>query len=726
MADKVTDLSVFDDLVSRRGPDSDEGPGAEPRTLPPPNGGGLRRSVPPPPPLAGGTLWGPSAGTKPPPPPPGRVTVPPAPLLGKTLPLGKVPGPPPTKGAAGKAAGGATPDLAATEAAKVPEKPAAEGERDPQETKSDQGDRNEPRERSDDTNRPGKPEAKADEGAKPEEKADKLAGSTLQGVASVMGKSAGPPPPPPSGVKLSAAPPGPPSSKAPAPPPPPGSKLAAPPPPTGSKLAAPPPPPGSRLSAPPPPPVTLRPGVAPPPPPPGVRVSAKPPPPPPATLTGSPPPPPGKTTLTLGPMSAQPPPPPPVKAAASADPSDMDWDDEDEETAIFNKDKHDPAVDLDRSSIKTEPPPEPVPQTIGLPVEPPRRQGGMLGIVVSAALLLALLAGGAYFLIPRQGTLMVTVAGPQGTEVVALKVLIDGEQTCEASPCTVPLKAGVHTVKVVAPGYAKAADQPVVIKSGQTEVKEFNLARAEDQGTGVKIGRLGPGLMLTVDGQQKGPLPITVTDLKPGQHNIRIDGNERFKPYVEQIEVAEGELKPIEPKLEIVKGIARIEAGENTDGAKITLVCGTDRRIVTPPTTLDIPVERKCSLVAQRTGYDEYREKLDFPNGEPERTFTIALAAKSEDKAEGRGPGLPGPTGPAVPAPPGGAAAAGGTGFITANSIPASMVLLDGSPRGKTPMKTKVAAGPHRVTFVAKGGLRKTVTVIVQPGKTAHAQAALR
>jgi serine/threonine-protein kinase len=71
---------------------------------------------------------------------------------------------------------------------------------------------------------------------------------------------------------------------------------------------------------------------------------------------------------------------------------------------------------------------------------------------------------------------------------------------------------------------------------------------------------------------------------------------------------------------------------------------------------------------------------------------------------------------------------AGGEGFLNVNSIPASLVVLDGKPIGSTPkVHVQVAAGPHTVVFTnSELGVMKEVSVTVGAGETKVATARRR
>jgi hypothetical protein len=70
----------------------------------------------------------------------------------------------------------------------------------------------------------------------------------------------------------------------------------------------------------------------------------------------------------------------------------------------------------------------------------------------------------------------------------------------------------------------------------------------------------------------------------------------------------------------------------------------------------------------------------------------------------------------------------GGDGFLNINSLPASLVLLDGKPIGSTPkVHVEVTPGVHKVVFTnSELGVMKEVAVTVGAGETKLASARLR
>lgn len=359
------------------------------------------------------------------------------------------------------------------------------------------------------------------------------------------------------------------------------------------------------------------------------------------------------------------------------------------------------------------------------------RSGGNRKLMLGAAAVagVGVIGGIIALMSPSTGTLVVTVAGPGNKAVDSMEVVVDGAKKCDASPCRIEeLAAGTHIVKVTAPGYTPSAEKAIKVESGGEEVLNLTLA-ASTHNTGVRVSAEGAGLKLYVDGQEIGPLPAEVKDLTPGEHTIKVAGNERYEPYEQRVTVSENQLENIGPlKLKVVKGLANIQPGENADGAKVVLVSGSERRpIPSLPIKLDVTTDKSYTLEATRKGFDTLSIPIEFKDGEAERTFTIALSKESEEQEESR----PVATGPRFTPPPStekpersseSKSAPAGMGKLNVNSIPVSKVIVDGSPRGQTPqVGLSVPAGNHTVVFVHPEHGRKVKTVSVPAGGTATA-----
>lgn len=350
----------------------------------------------------------------------------------------------------------------------------------------------------------------------------------------------------------------------------------------------------------------------------------------------------------------------------------------------------------------------------------------MIGVVV---LLLVGAGAGAMFLMPKKGSMVLTVAGPGNKAVDTVEVYVDGAKKCEASPCRVmDLPAGTHLVKVSAAGYQPTADQAVKVTGGDEAVQNISLTRASE-GTGFRVAAEGRGIKLSVDGKDVGPLPQELKDLAPGDHLVHLDGGDRYESFEKHVTVEADQMQTIEPKLRVKKGLATIKLGDNADGAKVLLVSGSERRPLPQlPITVDISVDKPYSIVASRKGFRDFEEKVAFEDGQAERTFVVNLgAAGSPEPAPAPLPvAMPTPGPARTPSSTGAVAAAvapkaaTGNGTLNINAIPASNVLLDGHPMGQTP-KTGISVPPgaHTVMFVNADHGRKSKSITVEAGKTA-------
>jgi serine/threonine-protein kinase len=522
------------------------------------------------------------------------------------------------------------------------------------------------------------------------------------------------------------------------------------------------------------------------------QISAAPPPPPPPPPLAAPR---GRDDDETTPVPAFKAPAAPGKpAAAGGKPGvDIDWDDEDEATQVFDKGVEDTARALLHSAPPPPPaagaPPPPPPAAgapppasraaglVGRPLsvpppsvpraplppppkahapapapvfEPPspsitlpqqRSSRGGLWMLIAAVVVIGAGAA-AYALMPKKGSLVVSVSGPGGKAIDGVQVYVDGSQRCDASPCQVTdLPRGVHFVKVAAAGYTTTAPKAIKINAGEESAENAELARGSD-GSGLKVIAEGAGLKLSVDGKDYGPLPQEIKDLSPGEHTVKIDGGERYESMEKKVTVEADKLTMLEPKLKVKKGLATIKAGSNADGAKVLLVSGSERRPVPSlPLRVDITSDKPYSIVATKKGFGDFKQNIEFEDGQAERTFTVELGGSSEaaapektdekpEKPEtpstGKHPTTFGPAPTPTPKPvaekPTPAPAAAGKGTLNINSIPVSNVILDGKPLGQTPkVGVSVSPGPHTVIFVHPEHGRKAKSVTVEAGKTAAA-----
>lgn len=502
-----------------------------------------------------------------------------------------------------------------------------------------------------------------------------------------------------------------------------------------SMRSAPPPPPTSQKNpslttapVPPPPPgqVTTAPMHMPPQPPGMQRPASVPP----------PPTPPGHATL----QSAQPPHMPPMPASPSGPPQ-------------YASGHH-------AASVPAMPIPSAPPAPYVAPSAPPvnrameqtmmtRPSASKTPLIVALLVVVMGIAGAAvFFMMPRAGTLVVNVSDSKGGAVSNLEVLVDGTKRCDSAPCIVrDVPAGVHEVKVTAKGYETAAPKAVTIDGRTQASHDFSLVPVKSSaGTGLKVSSSHNGVKLTVDGKDIGPLPQELRDLEPGEHKLRFAGD-RYTPLEKTVSVAKDEIVDLGTiNLKVLKGKATINLG--TPGAKVYLVNGSNRKEVPQfPMAIEFDPNEKWELQATKDGFDEYKEKISFDDGQAEKTFTVTLSPKSSSVAVNTPHAVPqaapAPVAHNTPAPKAEpkeaaepketskkepAAAAGAETVLKINSLPASSIVLDGKPIGVTPqLHVVVTPGTHTVMFVnSEQSLKKTISVDVKAGETKAAFAKLR
>lgn len=384
------------------------------------------------------------------------------------------------------------------------------------------------------------------------------------------------------------------------------------------------------------------------------------------------------------------------------------------------------------------------------------RGGGrvLLGTAVLAILVVA--AVGFFFLWPTRGRIVVIVAGPGGRAVDNVRVVLDNERECIEPPCTFSgLSPEVHTIKVEAPGYTRRAGQAVPVRRGQDEVVSIELTpetgthsqdpAAASPRAGLEVPALAAALRLSVDGQDRGPLPAKVEDLAPGEHVVRLEGNDRYLPHEAKLVLEPSRTTTYRPTLIVQRGELRIEAGENSTGARVTLSCpGKKTTTLKLPISVDVDPAKPCTIAARRPAFEEFSTLVDFADGAAEKSITVNLTKASEGEpraaaqavfAPGRQPQdrAPQPAAqsassalmsgrPAQVPPPGEAPA---KGRIAVSSTPPGMaVVVAGRPSGRTPVVLEAPAGTQTVIIIDQAsGQRKVLQVQVQPGQTAAAAA---
>jgi hypothetical protein len=459
----------------------------------------------------------------------------------------------------------------------------------------------------------------------------------------------------------------------------------------------------------------------------------------------------------------------PVTSSPSSS-GEVGWDDDDDKTTIYDKDTQTAAQALLQPAYAAaaqpgRPPPPmsrppgammppaqgivtrttapPIPRDATFSIPPAAPMPAMnrlqwLGMALVVSVCVGVLV---YLLLPKKGSLTVTVAGPANRPLEQVEIIVDGRVRCNQSPCRVTgLKEGAHMVQARAAGYQGTAETGVEVSGNQEAVHNVLLSRALP--TGIRVFGEGSGLTLSVDGREIGPLPQVLREMEPGEHLIQVTGGEHFGAFEQRVAVEAEHMKVIGPvKLPVVKGLVTIVAGPGADGADVILRAGSSRKTLPQlPVTLEIPTDQPHIVVARKRGYSVFQQEIGFAEGEAKKTIEISMVEEREPvarptprntsapPASDTPPPAPAPVEPASavapePTPPAESpvdpsAEAAETATLNLSSTPPSNVVLDGKPLGSTPhVGLAVPAGTHTVIFI-NGSERRRATVTVAAGST--------
>jgi hypothetical protein len=325
---------------------------------------------------------------------------------------------------------------------------------------------------------------------------------------------------------------------------------------------------------------------------------------------------------------------------------------------------------------------------------------------------------------PRTGSLIVTVAGADGAPVRGVSIRVDGKERCTASPCRLnDLPTGAHLISASATGLPPSAERAVAVEAGEPAAEHVTLMgarRAERSGLGVSA--IGEGLRVLVDGRDLGAPPVSLRDVEPGAHTVRVLGAAGlYEPYEETVKLDGGEVRSLGPvRLRLLKGRLKLSAGEGANGAKIAV---DGHPVPELPATLDLSPDESHEITATRRGFSDLSEQVVF-DGTAERRVTVALAL-----ASGASPQYAA-SGPAANTPPRSrgsvrkaasvAAPAPATGVATLdiNSSPRTNVVVNGRPLGATPLTgVQVSPGAQTIVFIHPTLGRKIASASVAAGR---------
>ena len=168
------------------------------------------------------------------------------------------------------------------------------------------------------------------------------------------------------------------------------------------------------------------------------------------------------------------------------------------------------------------------------------------------------------------------------------------------------------------------------------------------------------------------------------------------------------------------KGLATIKLGENAEGAHVMLVTGDERRPIPRfPLAVDLDADKAYSIVAEKKGYARFETRIDFEDGQAEKTFVIDLTSSGSESAVAStrvGSRVSSPSGASSPAAASPAVASSKKATLTFTSRRLDCD-FDGRPLGKTPKSVTADPGPHTILFVHPELGRKAKSITVTPGQ---------
>lgn len=338
---------------------------------------------------------------------------------------------------------------------------------------------------------------------------------------------------------------------------------------------------------------------------------------------------------------------------------------------------------------------------------PPMLQRSQRPWVAAVALAAVAIGALAFVLRPRTGDLTVTASTTDGSEVKGLSVRVDGVERCTSSPCELKeLASGTHLVSAAAPGYAPGVERALVLESGEHAAHHVTLVTEQRAHSELSVSAIGSNLRVVIDGQDLGAPPVTIHDVAPGTHSVRVLGDSGYyEVYDQSVNVEPGELRSLGPiRLRVLKGRLELTDGPDSEGASVTV---DGRRVGHLPTEVDLSAGDSHEIQARKRGFMDFTRQVVFDgnaNQNVEITLTPAEGGATQSSASYASAPAPvrssstaAASHPATQA----SAPASSPGLLDITSTPPSRVVVNGRPMGMTPLHgVRVEPGHQTVVFV--------------------------
>jgi serine/threonine protein kinase len=297
----------------------------------------------------------------------------------------------------------------------------------------------------------------------------------------------------------------------------------------------------------------------------------------------------------------------------------------------------------------------------------------LIAAVATAVLAIAALMMARWYFAPP--------AAPSGTGTVSIitnpagaQVIVDGESR-GVTPVTLTLKAGVHVMQLRGAGQMRS--MPVAVAANTTVSQYIELPKNASGSGQLQVKTEPPGAQISVDGMPRGPSPVTVAGLAPGEHVVTIanEAGSVKHPVTILADATASLVVPLgAPEGAPVSGWIAVSAPVEVEIYENNRLIGSSQseRLMVAAGRHEIeiknePLGYRVARTVQVPAGKVAAVKIDFPNG------TIAI-----------------------------------------NAIPWAEIWIDGEKIGETPIgNLPIRIGPHEVVFrnPELGEQRHAVTV---------------
>ncbi len=340
-----------------------------------------------------------------------------------------------------------------------------------------------------------------------------------------------------------------------------------------------------------------------------------------------------------------------------------------------------------------------------------RSKGGSSFLKVAILLLLAAGGSGAYWYMTttKPGRIQVTTVPADAT------VLVDNTKVGDHSPVLLERSPGPHTLSVTRDGYVRN-DQNVEVHAGQPLPLTVTLEPSPD--TGFELTSEPPGGLVWLDGApiqgaagQQARTDFRAFRIAPGHHLLEIKGENRFKPWRQDVEVEPGAIQKVHAMLIPASGGAGSGKTPSHPEVAVAPPPGPAPHVAPPP---------PAPHVAPPSPPPEAHEALVAPPPAPGPHVPRHKKAHdvTADDGEGAGASADDDSGPKASADRAGDK--GGDCTMTVNSVPWSEVWIDGKNTSQhTPVVDfKIPCGKHKLVFKRSDmQIDHSENITVRPGQ---------